>query len=110
MRELGETFHQEGTGGPTTVFSSHVVVQSLSRVQLLATLWTAARQASLSFTVSQSLLKLMSFDSAMPPNRLILSSPSLPALDLSQHQGLFQRVGCLHQVARILELQHQSFQ
>ena len=38
-----------------------------------------------------------------------LSSPS-PALNLSQHQGLFQWVGSLHQVAEVLELQHQSFQ
>ena len=39
-----------------------------------------------------------------------LSSPSLPALDLSQHQGLFQRVSSSHQVAKVLEfqLQHQS--
>ena len=35
-----------------------------------------------------------------------LSSPLPPALNLSQHQGLFQRVGSLHQVAKILELQH----
>ena len=41
-----------------------------------------------------------------------LSSPSLPALNPSQHQGLFQWVSSLHQVARVLEfqLQHQSFQ
>ena len=39
-----------------------------------------------------------------------LSSPSPPALNLSQHQGLFQWVGSLHQVAKLLELQHQSFQ
>ena len=41
-----------------------------------------------------------------------LSSPSPPAFNLSQHQGLFQWVSCLHQVAKILEfqLQHQSFQ
>ena len=41
-----------------------------------------------------------------------LSSPSLPALNLSQHQGLFQWVGSSHQVARVLEfqVQHQSFQ
>ena len=41
-----------------------------------------------------------------------LSPPSLPALNLSQHQGLFQRVSSLHQVAKVLEfqLQHQSFQ
>ena len=41
-----------------------------------------------------------------------LSPPSPPTLNLSQHQGLFQRVGSLHQVAKILELQlqHQPFQ
>ena len=41
-----------------------------------------------------------------------LSSPSLPAFSLSQHQGLFQGVSSLHQVAKVLEfqLQHQSFQ
>ena len=50
------------------------------------TSWTAACQASLSITNSQSLLKLMSIESLMPSNHLILSSPS-PALNLSQHQG-----------------------
>ena len=39
-----------------------------------------------------------------------LSSPSLPAFNLSQHQGLFKWVSSLHQVAKVLELQHQSFQ
>ena len=43
--------------------SSVVVVQSLSLLQLFATLWTAAHQASLSFTISQNLLKLMSIES-----------------------------------------------
>ena len=47
-------------------------VQSFSHVQLFATPWTAARQASLSFTISQSLLKLMSIESVMPYNHLIL--------------------------------------
>ena len=47
-------------------------VQSLSRVQLLATLWTAAHQASLSITNSWSLLKLLSIESVMPSNHLIL--------------------------------------
>ena len=47
-------------------------VQSLSRVQFLVTPWTAARQASLSFTVCRSLLKLMSIELVMPSNRLIL--------------------------------------
>ena len=51
------------------VFSS---VQSLSRVQLFATPWTATRQASLSITTSWSLLKLRSIESVMPSNHLIL--------------------------------------
>ena len=54
-----------------------VVVQSLSRVRLFVTSWTASRQASLSFTVSQSLLKLMSIESMMPSNHLILHCPLL---------------------------------
>ena len=52
-------------------------VQLLSHVQLFATPWTAARQASLSITNSQSLLKLMSIDSVMPFNHLILGPPFL---------------------------------
>ena len=66
-----------------------VVFQLLSRVQLFATPWTAARQASLSFTIFRSLLKLMSIESVMPSNHLILSSPSPPALNHSLHQSLF---------------------
>ena len=62
-----------------------VVVQSLSRVQLFATPWTAAHQASLSITNSQSLLKLMSIKSVMPSNHLILCHPLLflPSMCLS---------------------------
>ena len=60
------------------VFFIHiVVVQSLSRVQLFVTQWTAAHQASLSFTVSRSLLKLMSVDLVMPSSHLILCCPFL---------------------------------
>ena len=54
-----------------------LVDQSLSRVQLFATPWTAARQASLSITNSQSLLKLMSIESVMPSHQLILCHPLL---------------------------------
>ena len=53
----------------------------------------------------------MSIESVMDPsNHLILCRPFV-LLDLSQHQGLFQRVSSLHQVAKVLELQlqHQSF-
>ena len=76
-------------------------------VQLFENLWTATCQAFLSFTIFQSLLKLTSIESMMPLNHLILSPSSLPALNLSQHQSLFQRVGSLHQAAKILELQFQ---
>ena len=53
-----------------------VVVHSLSRVQLFVPPWTAACQASL-FTISQSLLKLMSIESAIPSNHLFLCRPPL---------------------------------
>ena len=61
-------------------------VQLLSRVRLFATPWTAACQASLPITNSQSLLKLMSIESVMPSHPL--SPPSPPAFSLSQHRGL----------------------
>ena len=51
------------------------VVQLLSRVWLFATPWIVAHQASLSFTIPWSLLKLMSIESGMPSNHLILSCP-----------------------------------
>ena len=60
-------------GFPPSAFSS---VQSLSRVWLFATPWTAARQAS-SQTISWSLLRLMSIESVMPSNHLILCHPLL---------------------------------
>ena len=52
-------------------------VQSLSHVRLFVNPWTAARQASLSITNSQSLLKLMSLEAVMPSNHLILCCPLL---------------------------------
>ena len=55
---------------------SLVVVQSLSCVQLFATPWTAAHQASLSFTI-KSLFKFMSIESMIPSNHLILCHPLL---------------------------------
>ena len=100
------------------IFSS---VQSCSCVQLFATPWIAACQASLSITNSQSSLKLMSIESVMPGScRDIetssclypLSSPSPPALNPSQHQSLFQWVNSSHEVTKVLEFQlyHKSFQ
>ena len=87
-------------------------VQLLSHVQLFATPWIAAHQASLSITNSQSTQTHVHWVSdAIQPSHP-LSSPSLPAFSLSQHQGLFQWVSSSHQVAKVLEfhLQHQSFQ
>ena len=54
-----------------------VVVQSLSHVQLFAIPWTEAYQASLSFTISWSLLRLMSIELVMPSSHLILCHPLL---------------------------------
>ena len=87
-------------------------VQLLSRVLFFATPWTAARQTSLSITNSWSLLKLVHWvGDALQPSHPLLS-PSPPAFNLSQHQGLFQGVSSSHQVAKVLEFQsqHQSFQ
>ena len=53
------------------------VVQPLSSIQLFVTPWTAARQASLSSSISQCLFKLISIESMMPSNHLILCSPLL---------------------------------
>ena len=72
---------------------------SLSCVHLCATPWTAACQASLS-TLSQSLLKFMSVELVMASNHLIPCCSLL--LNLSQHQGPFQWVSSLHQVAKVL--------
>ena len=81
----------------------YLVVQSLSCVQLFVAHWTTAHQASLSFTISQSLLKPMCIvsDATQPSHPLL--SPSPLAFNLSQHQGLFQWVGSSHQVAKLLE-------
>ena len=81
--------------------STVVIVQSLSHVQLFAAQWTATRQASLSFTNSRNLLKLHVHwinDAIQPPH--LLSSPSPPAFNLFQHEGLFQWVVSSHQVAK----------
>ena len=60
-----------------TLINYVVVVQLLSHVQLFVALWTAACQASLSSTISWSLLKLMSIESVMPSNHLVLCGPLL---------------------------------
>ena len=63
-----------------------VVVESISHVWLFVTPWTVAQQASLSFTISQSLLKFVSIESVVLSNHLILCCPFLLLPSLSQHQ------------------------
>ena len=76
---------------PSVVRTRHVpafvVGQLLSHVLLFATPWTAAHQASLSFTISWSLFRLMCIESVMPSSHLTLCCPLL-LLNLPQHQGL----------------------
>ena len=66
------------------LFKKVVVVQSPSRVQLFATPWPAARQASLSLTISQSLPKFVSIALVMPSSQFILWRPAFFMVQLSQ--------------------------
>ena len=75
---------------------SFVVVQSLCRVQLFVTPWTAAHQASLSFTISWSLLKLMSIESVMPSNHLILCCALLLLPSIFPSIRVFSNESALH--------------
>ena len=75
---------------------SFVIVQSLICVQLFATSWTEARQASLSFTISRRLLKLMSIESVMPSNHLILFRPLLLLTSISPSIRVFSNESALY--------------
>ena len=75
------------------LFSS---VQSLTRIWLFATPWTAARQASLSITNSWSLPKLMFTESMMPCNNLILCHPLLPLTSVFPSIRVFSNESALH--------------
>ena len=99
--------HERVTGG--IAVSS---VQLFSHVRIFATPWTAAHQASLSVTNSQSLLKLMTIESVMPSNHLILCHPLFlpPSIFPSIRErfslfSLFQWVSSLHQVAKVWQFQ-----
>ena len=76
--------------------SSSVVVQLLSYVWLFMTPWTAAHQASLSINNSWNLLKLMSIESVMPSNRLILCCPLLLPPSIFPSIRVFSNVSVLH--------------
>ena len=86
-----EVFH------PGVELLGHViVVQLLSHVQFFATPWTAAQQASLSFTISQSLLKLISIESVMPSNHVILCCPLLLLPSIFPSIRIFSNESALH--------------
>ena len=73
-----------------------VLVQLLSSIWLSVTSWTAARQASLSITNSWSLLKLMSIESVMPSNHLILCHPLLLSPSIFPSIMVFSNESALH--------------
>ena len=75
---------------------THSSVQLLSRVQFFVTPWTAARQASLSNTNSWSLLRLMSIESVMPSNHLILCHPLLLLPSIFHSIRVFSNESVLH--------------
>ena len=80
-------------------------VQSLSCIWLFLTPWNAACQASLSITSSRSSLKLMSIESVIPSNHLILCHPLLLLHLIPPSISLFQWVNSSHEVAKVLEFQ-----
>ena len=82
--------------GPILVFSQFCSVQSLSRVRLLATTWISARQASLSITISRSLLRLTSVESVMPSSHLILCPPLLLLPPIPPSIRVFSNESALH--------------
>ena len=84
---------QPGTPPPPVTRSS---VQLLNRVQPFVTPWTAARQASLSITNSRSLPKLMSIESVMPSNHLILCCPLLLLPSIFPNIRVFSNESVLH--------------
>ena len=83
-----------------------VVVHLLSRVRLFMIPWTAAHQASLSFTISWNLLKLMSIESVMPSNHLVLYRSLLLLPSIFPRIRVFSNESneSSHQVGKVLEL------
>ena len=101
-------------GVPRSANNTHLfVVQLLNHLRLFATPWSAACQASLSFTISRSLLKLMSIESMMLSNYLILCCPLLllPSILPSIRVFSNESVLCIRWTKYWeFQLQHQSFQ
>ena len=82
--------------GVKSRFKSFSSVQSFSCVRLFATPWTAARQASLSITNSWSLLKLISIESVMPSNHLILCRPLILPPSIFPSIRVFSNESVIH--------------
>ena len=80
-------------------------VQSLSYVGLFATLWTAACQASLFFTMSQSLFRFMSIESELLSSHLLFCCPLLLLSSIFPRVRVFPNESTLHRVAKVLEQQ-----
>ena len=89
---------------PQPLFGGYQSVELLSRVQLFATPWITARQASLSITKSQSLLKLTSIELVMPSNHLILCHPFFLLPSIFPSIRVFSYESVLH-MAKVLEFQ-----
>ena len=96
----------------TAVPSLTAAVQSVCGVPLFVTLWTTTRQAPLSSTISQTLLKFMSIESVVLSKHLILCCRSSFCLQSFPASGSFPISWLFHQVVKVLELQlqHQSSQ
>ena len=110
---LGDEFKsQSERNKPNMELDFIVVVQLLSRVWFLATPWTAACQASVSITISQSLLKLMSIESVMPSNHLLLCHPLLLLPSIFPSIRVFSNESAHHirWPLLTLQLQYQTFQ
>ena len=93
---MGKGHNRKYKCAPFFIFHSISSVQFLSHVQLFATPWTAARQASLSITNSRGLLKLMSIESVMPSNHLILCCPLLLLSPIPPSIRVFSNESALH--------------
>ena len=94
---LRDTAVGEPSGAPSPVLGAGAaVVQFLGCARLFVTPWTAAHQASLSFTISQSLLKLMSIESVMLSNHLIFCCPLLLLPSTLPKISAFSNESALH--------------
>ena len=99
--------------GKDSSINNHIIlqfssVQSLRRVRLFGTPWTAAHQASLSIINSKFTQTHVHWVGDAIQSSHSLSSPSPPASNPSQHQGIFQWVNSLHEVAKVLKKKNKN--